>query len=74
MFDNLIKYGNEKSIPFDSANFERSKAYLACYIKALIARNIWDNSEFYEIYNNLDPSFNKASEVMANWKSYLTAN
>ena len=74
LLDNLIKYGQDKSISFDSTDFERSKPFLTCYIKALIARNIWDNSEFYEIFNTTDPSFTKAVEVINNWQNYLTSN
>ena len=74
LLDKLKKYAEERAVKYDSSGFERSENYLTCYIKALIARNIWESNEFYEIYNQTDPSFLKALEAIKNLNTYLTSN
>jgi carboxyl-terminal processing protease len=74
LLDKLIQYAGNRSVKFDSASFEHSKRYIVNYIKALIARSMWSSSEFFEIYNQEDPSFTKALEVIKNWNHYLTSN
>ena len=74
VLDKLIKYGENRSVKYDSTNFEHSRHFLYNYIKALIARNMWDSSEFYEIFNQTDPSYHKALEAIKNWDNYWSSN
>jgi carboxyl-terminal processing protease len=46
------------------------KFYLTEVIKAYIARDIWGNSEFYEILNHTEDEFIAAYDVLKNWDSY----
>ena len=66
----LIKYAEDRSIKYKSSEFEISKESLSTFIKALIARNIWSNNEFFEIFNVKDVSVNRAVEVINNWDNY----
>lgn len=74
LLQSLIAYAENKHIKYNSAQFEHSKLSMFTYIKALIARNLWENNEFYEINNQTDPSFVKAMEILKNWDSYWTSN
>jgi carboxyl-terminal processing protease len=49
---------------------DKQKAYTDMILKAYIARNIWDNNEFFVIYNTYDDAVLKAVEVMKNWDKY----
>lgn len=46
--------------------------YLLTIIKAYIARDIWGNSEFYQVLNQTEDEFLSALDVLENWQSYLT--
>ncbi len=60
----LISYANDEGLTFDHAEFEKSKNNLVHLIKSYIARDIWSTTEFYRIYNQKDPIFLKAIEIM----------
>jgi carboxyl-terminal processing protease len=48
----------------DSAQFEKSKPYIKLQLKALIARDLWDNNEFYQIMDADNESLQKAIELL----------
>jgi carboxyl-terminal processing protease len=66
----LKKYAEDRSLPFKPGDFEHSSKLLTTYIKASIARYLWNNSEFIEIINETDPCYSKAVEVINNWDKY----
>ncbi len=77
MLQELIAYGEEKKVPFVEDEFEISKESLRVNLKANIARDLWDSSEFFEIINGLDPIYLKALEVIQDadlYKSKLQPN
>ncbi|RLD48698.1 MAG: peptidase S41 [Bacteroidetes bacterium] len=69
--ENLINYVYEDEIKKkDYLNeFEHNK-YIKTQLKALIANDIWDNTEYYKILNNEDQAVLKAVEVLNNKKEY----
>jgi len=66
----LVEHGVENKIEAKENEFEESKEYFSLIIKALIARDIWDMSEYFEIVNSRDKGFEKAVEIMLNWDQY----
>jgi carboxyl-terminal processing protease len=68
----LVAYASQKSLVFKTSDFEKSKHLLAVTLKASIARDLWGSSEFYEILNSVDPSYNKSIEVLSKWNSYFS--
>ena len=70
LFDRFIKYADGKNIPFNDADFLVSKEQLGILLKAYIARDLWSNSEFYEITNESDPKFETAVTILKNWDKY----
>jgi len=60
--DGITKDTNEK----DGISINDIKLLL----KALIARDIWDMSEYFQIENQNDKGFLKAVEVLENWDKY----
>lgn len=50
---------------------EDARTTIFSLLKAYIARDIWGNNEFYEIYNSTDEEFNAAVKVTENWQENL---
>ncbi len=70
MFSALIEKAKEENIEPDAAEIEEAKKVLKYRIKALIARNIWDISVFYEIISDIDDEFLKAVEILEDPSAY----
>jgi len=66
----LIEYGEKNKITASQDEIEKSKKDLSLLVKALIARDLWDMSEYYQIVNVRDKGFNRAIEIMKDWDSY----
>ena len=57
-------YANNKGVKATKAESNKGDQYLEKQIKALIVRNIIDETGFYLIMNELDPTFLKAMETI----------
>jgi len=66
----LIAYGEKENIELVEEDYILSKHDMSVQLKALIARDLWDTSEYYEIMNQNDEVFKKAVEVINEWKDY----
>ncbi len=64
LVDKLIAFGENEDLPFDTAGYNTSEAMIRTQIKALIARDLWDLSAFYQIYNDSHPFYKKALECL----------
>ena len=57
--------GEKQNIkPKDEAELERTLPYLKMQLKALIARDIWDMSEYFSVVNEQSEMVKKALEVI----------
>jgi carboxyl-terminal processing protease len=63
----LRKFAETDSVKTTNEQFEKSKDEISKLLIAYIARDLWDSSEFYEIFNADEPIINKAKEVINNW-------
>jgi len=71
MFSEIKKATEAKKIePKDSAEYEDTKADIDLLVRALLARDIWDTSEFYEIINETDKGLKEAIEIISDKKKY----
>jgi len=68
--DQFIDYSEKKGVPFDDKGFIVSKSQIERMLKAYVARDLWSNSEFYEISNESDPKFETAVTILSNWDKY----
>ncbi|MGD9993361.1 MAG: S41 family peptidase [Salinivirgaceae bacterium] len=66
----FIAFAENEKLPFDEEGYTKSYASLKANLKALIARDIWGTSEFYEVVNVLDHIYNEAVKVMLDDKTY----
>jgi carboxyl-terminal processing protease len=67
----FIRQVKEKKITFTEEEFNDSQTKIKTLIKAEIAKDYWNYSCFYEIYNSIVPEFQKAVDALNNWDTYL---
>jgi carboxyl-terminal processing protease len=60
----------EKDIAFNEAEYLKSKELIALQIKALIARDLFDMSEYYQIINDENPSLKAALRIINDPEEY----
>jgi len=66
MLKELTDYAEKEKLEFNEKEYNKSLNSLKTNIKALIARNLFSNSEFFEIINEVDPIYKKSVEVILN--------
>lgn len=66
LIDAILKEGEKQNIkPKDEAELQKTLPYLRLQLKALIARDIWDMSEYFSIFNEENEMVKRALEVLA---------
>ena len=58
------------SIAFDSAQYAKSRPLIALQLKALIARDLFDMSEYFQIINDENESLREALRIIHNAEAY----
>ena len=65
LIDAIFKEGEKQKIkPKDDAELKKTIPYLRLQLKALIARDIWDMSEYFSIYNEENEMVKRALKVI----------
>lgn len=64
MLDHLLEMADSEGLERNEEAFTSAKKQIELTIKALIARDIWDMSEYFEIMNTGDDGFKKAVKVL----------
>jgi carboxyl-terminal processing protease len=70
MLNTLWEEGRKKDIEKDEKSIELMRDYIKRHLKALFAKNLWGNSEFFEIINQGEEEIIKALSVINNPKEY----
>ena len=68
--DELVELGKNDSIPFNEEEFRRSEQLMRLQIKALIARDLFDMSEYYQVINDINDSLIEALSIINDEKRY----
>jgi carboxyl-terminal processing protease len=61
---------SEEKIEFNEEQFTQSKYFISLQIKALMARDLFDMSEYYQVRNEENDSYRKALEIINDDKMY----
>jgi carboxyl-terminal processing protease len=69
-FGQMVALGEKQGVPKDEQGIKISGNYLKKRIKALIARNLFNESGYFQIINEDDITFNKAMEALESWQKY----
>ena len=67
---NFVEFAKEKGIEANNDDYTKSEQFLAKQIKALIARNLWDSSAYFEIIYEIDDEFIKSIEILQDASLY----
>jgi carboxyl-terminal processing protease len=66
LLDTIIAEGEKQNIkPKDEAELQKTLPYLSLQLKALIARDLWDMSEYFSVFNESSEMVKKALGVIS---------
>jgi carboxyl-terminal processing protease len=60
----LLAEAEKVGVKYDEEQYQASLPLIKVQLKALIARDLWDMSQFYEIFNHTDKTVMKGLEVI----------
>jgi len=66
----MIQYATDKNLTYKEDEFSQAEEAITVRLKALIAQNYWGFSEFYQIFNELNPIYKKGIELISNKQEY----
>ncbi|MBN1180744.1 MAG: S41 family peptidase [Bacteroidales bacterium] len=70
LLSKLTAHGEENSLKFNQEEFETSKDHIRLLMKAYIARDLWNNNEFYIIFNSQEKVIQEALEILQSKNLY----
>ena len=70
IMDELTTYASEQDLAFEDEDYKTSADHIMLIMKAYIARDLWNTSEFYQIVNKENPNVKKALEVLESREVY----
>lgn len=70
MIEAVKKIAANEKVEWNEDEFKRSEKYIRLQIKALIARNVWEMQQYYEVTLKEDPTISKALEVLSSERKY----
>ncbi|MDO5571384.1 MAG: S41 family peptidase [Bacteroidales bacterium] len=70
LLNDLKKKAIDEGVKIDEQQFEKSSPLIALQIKALIARDLFDISDYFRIINSNDDIYKKALEIINNDNEY----
>lgn len=66
----FVKHGEEKKVTCDTAQLQRSKALIKIQLKALISRDLFGMSAYFQVINPVeDDAYNQAENILKDWKA-----
>ncbi len=63
MMNDLIELGEANGAPFNEQQYMKSRPFIQTFLKAQIARSVWDNEGFFPIYNQTNEIFLEALKL-----------
>ena len=70
VLEKLKLLAEKEKIEFNSAQFETSKPLIKLQIKALIARDLWEMNEYYQVIDVENESLKKAIQILQTSGTY----
>ena len=63
MLEELVTFGKKNKVEFDAKDFSKSKEYLRILIKAHLGRQLYDDSAFYKVVNDINEVYQQAIQL-----------
>lgn len=70
MFQAFRDFGKENDVDIEDEQGQKSFEELGLLMKALIARDLWDMSQYYQVVHVRDKGLKQAIEILRNWDKY----
>ena len=70
LLDELNRLAADEKITFDAAQYTRSKPLIALQLKALIARDLYDMTQYFQVINDDNPSYREALRIINDKEAY----
>lgn len=70
ILDELLSMAKDEKIAFDEEQYNRSKPLISLHIKALIARDLYDMAQYFQIVNDDNESYQKALHIINDKEAY----
>ena len=64
MMKQLVDEGQKMGIAYDEEQYRQSESQIKLQMRALIARDLWSNNEYYQTINAVNESVKKAVELL----------
>ncbi len=68
VLDELIAIGKEMGVEYNEEEYQKALPLIKLQMKALIARDLWDMNEYYQVINDANESVRKAVELMGSFR------
>lgn len=72
MLNQLLALAKEEKIEFNEIQYQKSLPLLKTQLKALLARDLWDTSEYFRVMNTVNESVTKALELLNSKEDFDT--
>jgi carboxyl-terminal processing protease len=69
--ENLIAFAEQEGISYVEEDWKLSGERIELLFKAYVARDLWETGSFFQIYNDSDPIYLKAKEILVNPEYYV---
>lgn len=70
LMDELLAYAKGQDLAFNKEDFKLSSDHIRLVLKAYMARDLWNTSEYFEVMNSWNQSVLKAMEVLGSQGMY----
>jgi carboxyl-terminal processing protease len=70
LMSDLITAGEKAGVEKNEQDYAKSETYIKAQVKALIARDLWSSSEYFEVMNPLNNLYRKAIEIADSHAEY----
>ena len=64
LLDQLVALGEAEDIPFVEEDWNTSLPAITLRLKAILGRNMFDTATFYEVFNPINPVYQRGIEVL----------
>lgn len=71
LIDQLIAFGEKEGVTYSAADFKQSQQLITTQIKALIARDLWGSSEYYQVINPIVDTYKEAIQILETKNRYV---
>lgn len=64
LMDKFWSFANEEGVEFDEEQYQQSEKLVTNRLRALIARNLWNTSAYYQVFNPYWPTYHTAISIL----------